>query len=184
MEVWKDVIGFEGEYQVSNTGLVKSVSRIVTRSNGWKLPLKERILKVSFTPDGYPQIKLAHGGKNICRKVHILVAQSFIGERAEGYQVNHIGEVKTNNHVDNLEYVTAKENSNHGTRNERIFSKTTNGKLAIPIIGTHIKTGEKISFPSMCEAERNGFSNSNISMVCSGKQAHHKGYIWEKVVTI
>lgn len=130
--------------------------------------------------NGYYQTRIleekANGrGKDVYH--HRLVALAFIENTENKPQVNHIDENKENNHISNLEWATAAENANHGTRNERSAKS-----LSIPVIGTHIKTGEKIYFPSAREAERvGGFDNGAIGKVARGIWPHYKGYIWEQV---
>lgn len=119
-EVWKDIKGYEGLYQVSNLGRVKSLDRVITYKDGRKCLFRERILKLQTDRYGYCQIQLCKDGEIKNHRIHVLVAKHFIGERPESYQVNHIDENKTNNAVFNLEYLTPKENSNHGTHNARV----------------------------------------------------------------
>ena len=102
-EIWKDVKNYEGHYQVSNLGRVKS----------FKLN-RERIMKAGFDTKGYRQVSLSKDGEQKTRKVHQLVAVAFLGHTPCGYKlvVNHIDIDKLNNNVLNLEIVTVRENSN------------------------------------------------------------------------
>lgn len=104
--------------------------------------------------------------------------ESFVGEKHKGYEVNHKDENKENNNVENLEYITCKENNNYGTRIERMIKTSTNGKKSKKVKGTHLKTGETVIFPSISEAIRQGYG-SKISEVCNGKRNHSGGYKWE-----
>lgn len=114
-EIWRDVPGFEGKYQVSNLGRVKSLDRIDSigrRRTGVLLkPWKER--------NGYRLVSIMSGDKQRRYYVHRLVAETFIGPLPDGYEVNHKDEDKTNNTAGNLEYLTHKDNINYGTANER-----------------------------------------------------------------
>ena len=118
-------------------------------------------------------------GKKRNYQVHRLVAQAFIPNPDNKPQVNHKDEDKTNNKVENLEWVTCKENINYGTRTERSGkSQTNNNKKSKPIYGINIKTNEKIEFPSTMEAQRNGFDHGTIVNCLKGRRKSHKGYQW------
>ena len=123
-EEWKDILGFEGIYQASNLGRVKSLERLNAR--GYRV--KEKILKPQINRRGYYQVGLYKQsiGKNY--KVHRLVYEAFNGQIPEGLQVNHINEVKTDNRLENLNLMTHKENVNWGTRNERAGKVLKNRK--------------------------------------------------------
>ena len=172
-EIWKDIEGYEGLYQVSSEGRIKSLSRLT--SNGRKIA--DRILTPYKNRDGYLQLKLYKDGKYINHKIHRLVANAFIPNPENKPEVNHIDENKENNNVSNLEWVTRKENANHGTRNER--SAKTNSK---PVMGISLDGKSYLYFNSAKDAERlAGFDNSAISRCCRGKLKTYKGYTWSFV---
>ena len=118
-EIWKDVVGYEGYYQVSNLGRVKSLDRI--SSNGRKIKGKILSTKVN-TPPYYPRVSLSVNGKMKLVQVHRLVAQAFVynPDPEHKTQVGHKDESRTNNRADNLEWVTPKENSNMPKHIERL----------------------------------------------------------------
>ena len=161
MEIWKDIEGFEGLYQVSSLGKVKSLNFNHTK--------KEKILKHGSSKEGYLRVNLCKEGKVTTHTVHRLVAQAFIPNPDNKSQVNHKDEDKTNNKVENLEWVTNKENINYGTRIERCSK---------PIYGINVKTNEKIEFSSTREAGRSGFNQGNIVNCLKGRRKSHKGYKW------
>ena len=120
IERWKPITGYEGIYEVSDHGRVRSLDRTITRSDGQVRRLKGKVL--SAPPKqrgGYPRVCLSAHGKDKVRYVHSLVAETFIGTRPDGMEVCHNDGDPTNNHVDNLRYGTPSENEldkvRHGT---------------------------------------------------------------------
>ena len=115
-EIWKDITGYEGLYQVSNLGEVKSLERMISNGKGL-VKVKERILTQSITNWGYYRVALYKNGVRKYCKVHRLVAEAFIPNPESKEQVNHIDGNKLNNCVDNLEWSTRIENLNHARIN-------------------------------------------------------------------
>ena len=111
-EIWKDIKYYEGLYQISNYGNVKSLPKERRNRRGVYIQ-KEKLLSLTNTSTGYKKVELVKDGKRKGFKVHRLVAQAFIPNPDEKPQVNHIDGDKTNNYVDNLEWATASENSIH-----------------------------------------------------------------------
>lgn len=171
MEIWIDIKGYEGLYQVSNFGNVRSLNYHRTGHTRVLSPVENGL--------GYLKVCLCKNGKGKTFRIHRLVAEAFLPNWCEGQQVNHIDEDKTNNHVNNLEWCDIKYNINHGTRNERVAEKNTNGKLS-KIVLQFTKNGELVrEWPSTQEAERKGFNHGHIVSCCSGKLKSYKGYIWK-----
>lgn len=174
MEIWKDIPEYEGLYQVSNLGNVKTVERKSIYSNGRIHYYKERIKK-QFT--GNKNYKIVTLYKNKIPKsfsVHRLVAIAFIPNPKRLPCVNHIDENRQNNDVSNLEWVTYEENTNHGTCIQRRAKKFSKKVYQYDINKNLINT-----YPSCAECERKtGFNSSKISACCNGKRKTHKGYIW------
>ena len=168
-EIWKDVTNYEGLYQVSNLGRVKSI--------GYGT---ERILKLVRLKNGYLKVSLWKNSKNKQFLVHRIVAQAFLSNPQNLSQVNHKDEDKTNNSVQNLEWCDQKYNHNYGTINQRISEKMTNGKLSKPVL-QYTKTGEFVrKWKSTKDVERNlGYSQSYISKCCNGKRNSANGFIWK-----
>lgn len=113
-EIWSPVKDYEGLYEVSNLGRVKSLKRIVERSDGSNRTVNERILKPRMNRGGYSRINLRNQGVQKTRVIHQLVAESFLNHTICGFKlvVNHINFNKTDNRVQNLEIVTQRQNSN------------------------------------------------------------------------
>ena len=114
MEIWKSIEGYEGLYEVSNLGNVKSLERqVLGKLASYTRSVKERILKLKTSKYGYLEVSLHKEGKLSTKRVNRLVAIAFINNVNNYPQVNHIDGNKLNNHIDNLEWVTCKKNINH-----------------------------------------------------------------------
>lgn len=175
-EIWKDITGYEGLYQVSDQGRVKSLKR-----KGCK---KERVLKPAVDQGGYLIVTLSDGEKRKNFKVHRIVCEAFHENHDEKTQVNHINEIKTDNRACNLEWCTAKENINHGTRNTRA-GKAIAKALGKPV-GQYTIGGELIKvFSSTNEVQRiTGFSQGSIWGVANGRYKQAYGFIWKYIEVI
>ena len=145
IEIWKDIPGYEGIYVVSNFGKVKSLQRTRKGSYGSIRIVYEKILNHKIDKDGYHIVTLSKEGKMKYIGVHRLVAQAFIPNPDNLPQVNHRDEDKSNNRVENLEWCTAKYNSNYGTAKERML----NTKLNNGIIKNVFPKGLKSSDPKL-----------------------------------
>ncbi len=110
--IWKHIKGFENLYLVSECGQVKSVPRIIVRSNGRQHTIVSKILKPAVDKSGYKRVGLMKGGKPMTKKVHRLVAETFHVFK-EGQEVNHLDGDKLNNHKDNLEWCSRSDNMKH-----------------------------------------------------------------------
>ena len=164
IEEWRNIIGFEGLYQVSNLGRVKSLK------DRYNNP-REIIMKQNLMKDGYYQIGLWKNSKVKNYFVHRLVAIAFIPNPDNLPFINHIDEDKTNNCVDNLEWCTASYNNVYGNRIEK-YSK--------PILQFDLEGNLVNEFPSIKEAERQtGFKNPNICNCLKGKRKTCGGFIWK-----
>lgn len=127
-EIWKDIDEYIGYYQVSNLGRVKSLDRITSKGRF----RKGQILKQTISTSGYCVVELCKNGSGKQYRVNILVAKTFItnDDPINKTQVGHKDETKTNNRVDNLEWVTPKDNCNMPLRKQRITDSLTGKKLS------------------------------------------------------
>ena len=172
-EIWKPKKDYEGLYEVSNLGRIKSLG------NGNSNNSKERILKPGKVKGGYLQVYLSKNRENKRFYVHRLVAETFIPNPDNLPFINHKDEDKTNNRVDNLEWCTREYNNNYGTRTLRANKTNTNGKLSKRVLQFTL-TGEFIrEWPSASECERNGYSQSHVSDCCRGERKSAYGFRWK-----
>lgn len=180
-EVWKDVVGYEGLYKVSNYGgIVNSKTQ---------KPMKAELCK------GYQRVNLYSKGKYKHHLAHQLVALAFIKNEHDYKCINHKDENKVNNYFDNLEWCDHNYNANYGTRNQRI-SNSKKGKKRKPftdsakinIATAHYKKVKQFdlknnlikTYNSIKEASTiNSIDNSSITKVCKGKKKTSGGFIWQ-----
>lgn len=125
IEIWKDVPGYEGRYQVSNLGNVKSLPKEKKGTLGGSYVTAEKILSAA-TVNGYKKALLYKDGKRIFHSVHRLVAIAFLDNQLA--EVNHINGVKTDNRVENLEWCSSQQNVIHSHKNNLIKNKVRNEK--------------------------------------------------------
>lgn len=166
IEQWKPIVGYEGLYEISNLGRVKSLKYG-----------KERILKPGTDRGGYLTVNIYIDGKRKMFRVHRLVAIAFI-PNPEGFeQINHKDEDKTNNVTLNIEWCSAKYNSNFGTRNERMATSLTNHPaLSKAVEASRFSDFKEIElrFASTAEAGRNGYDQRDVAACCN-KCFHREG---------
>ena len=178
-EIWRDIPNYEGLYQASNLGRVKSLERFRKGKNDCLASVKEKILKPSISHRGYYQVQLWKQSIGKRYMVHRLVWEAFNGSIPEGLQVNHINEVKTDNRLSNFNLMTPKENINYGTGIERSTKKRINGKCSKSVLQFTLDNILIKEYPSIKQAEREtGFANSNIVKCCNGRYKQAYGYIW------
>lgn len=171
MEQWKDIKGFEGRYQVSDLGRIKALNYNRTG--------KERVLVGKKLKNGYLAVSLCKDGKVKQYYVHRLVAEAFIPNPDRLPCINHRDEDRSLNVVSNLEWCDVAYNNTYGTHGEHIRMANINQPEKSKTVYQYTLDGVFVrSYPSLREAERQGYNSGNISLCCSGKNKHHKGYLW------
>lgn len=170
-EIWKPVVGYDGFYEVSNLGQIRSLDRVDKKKRFWK----GRILK-QYPRKGYLHVNLSVNGERNSVAVHRVVAEAFLLNPKNKPQVNHIDENKANNVVSNLEFCTACENVNHGTRSKRSADSQRGEKSH-----SHRITSEQVNeirenyvrgskqFGQKAFADKFGISISAVSLIILGK---------------
>lgn len=181
MEKWKNIKNYEGFYQVSNCGKVKSLKRTVTAINGECRSFNERMLTLhkSKPTERHPVIRyhveLWKDNKRKVASIHRLVSEHFVPNPQGKPQVNHIDGDPSNNHYENLEWVTNSENMKHAYATG--LTKPRNNK---PIKGTNLKTDEELLFDSVEMAARHfGCWEGAIRSVLKGRSKTSCGFHWQ-----
>ena len=164
-EIWKDIKGYEGLYQVSNLGRVKNKRR-------------NRLLKLRLERNGYLRVSLYKNSKVSCKFVHRLVAQNFIPNPNNLEYVNHKDEDKSNNDASNLEWCTRRYNNSYGTRGKRISKTLLEKYKNNPLSHRHTPVRDLVTgevFNSVKEAaQRYGISTTHVQYVSQGKRKSKK----------
>ena len=180
-EIWKDIKGYEGLYQVSNLGRVKSLDKIIVTIDRKNRCQKGKILKLQISKYGYNVITLWNNNISKQFKVHRLVAIAFIPNPNNLPQINHIDEDKLNNKIDNLEWCTALENNHHSNiAKRRHLAGTEASKKPVSqyeINGTLVANYESASEASRKIGKPQG--RSSICKCCNGQLNTYNGYIWK-----
>ena len=176
-EIWKPVVGYEGIYEVSSLGRVKSCERTIIRSNGREINFPDKIMKPSINHKGYEIIDLRNKGNRQGGFVHRLVGKAFIDNPLNKEQINHKNGNKTDNRVQNLEWVTNQENMAHSYKSLGRTNKeaSESRKRVVEQLSDDLSV---ISvFSSIQEAfDKTGINN--ISAVCRGIRPNAGGYKW------
>lgn len=171
-ETWQDIPGYEGLYQASTYGRIKSIKR-------------KKILKPSFNKGGYAQVKLCKNGFLKTISVHLLVARTFLPSpltnSKERIEVNHKSEIKADNRIENLEYLSQSDNLKYGTGYIRRRKSNINHPKKSKIVVQYDLNNNFIKqYPSCAEVKRKcGFNDGYISCCCRGIYEQAYGYIWK-----
>ena len=174
-EIWLPIENYEHLYEVSNLGRVRRLESFVTGKNGVTRKVSGKILKPGTHRNGYLFVTLSKNGIHRHFLLHRLVSTAFLPNPDKKPQVNHKDEDKLNNSVENLEWCTAQENNNYGTKIKR-----TAEKLSKPVLCVELNR----IFPSLSEAaEQLGLTRTNLSCVLAGRYKTAGGYHWEYAET-
>lgn len=176
-EIWKDIAGYEGLYQVSNYGKVKSLNYNHTKT--------EKVLCKKQHKSNYVTVMLCKNGENKNKSIHILVASAFIPNPNSYPCVNHIDGNKKNNNVDNLEWCTHKQNIEHAIKtglanHYGMLGRTgAKNKLSKKIVQYDLQGNVVNRWDCISDAARfYGVRPGNINNCLSGRNKTYKGYIW------
>lgn len=191
-EIWKDISGFEGYYQVSNLGRVKSIDRRVKSGKGNGRISYGRIKQPSINNKGYFMHKLNRNCKQYNFLLHRLVAQAFIPNPNNYPEIDHMDGNPQNNNLENLRWVTHKENSNTEIRKKRLsdshkkekhvrwgkFGKDNPCSKSIACYKNNVLIKK---YDSYTQAEKEGFSRKGIYRNVNNITSSYKGYIWKEL---
>lgn len=195
MENWRDVLGYEGLYQVSDEGRVRSLTRV----NNYGRKVRGQIIKQQKSKHGgYLTVGLCKNGKRTLFFVHRLVAMAFIEPTDTTETVNHINEIKTDNRVENLEWMTLHDNTLYGTHMQRM-AESRKGKAAGPahpnygrrgsqalsnkgpVVGVSMKDSSEVCFDTAATAARAlHLSTGQLCDAINGKAKSCGGYYWRR----
>ena len=167
-EIWKDVVGYEGYYQVSDLGRIRSLDRVTCGKH-----ITGKIITQRRTRGGYLFVSFYRDGAGKHERVNRVVATAFIDNPEQKPHAGHLNDIKTDNRSCNLYWTDASENTTHNGRHLRVGKK-----IGKPIIG--VKGDETVMFISSLDAARHGFNASAIRNCVTGIAKRHRGYEWKR----
>jgi hypothetical protein len=174
-EIWKDIPNYEGYYQASTVGSVRSLDRVSIRC-GIKMNMTGKIIKQKEDSTKYYKVGLYKKGKRTTRQTHSLVLETFLGKIPKGLEINHKNGNTRDNRVENLEYVTHQYNMHHASINNLMNTDSRNCKKVMML---SLNNEPLLWFDSIKEAsEMSGANNSSISQCCNNTRKTAGNYKW------
>lgn len=175
-EIWKPIPGYEGYYEASSLGRIRSVCRFVNAGYGKRLH-KGRILILFPDRDGYLKTSVCKNNISKSVFVHRLIAETFLQNPLGLPVINHKNEIKTDNRVENLEFCTIHYNNIYNGRMQRIANKKKRPVIQLSLEGKPLKTWDC----SGSASSELGINRANIVAVLQGQRHKAGGYRWEYV---
>lgn len=179
LEEWRSIAGYEGSYEVSSLGRVRSLDRY----NNKPQFVRGRMMKLHMrTNHGYPVVTLTKDGIPQPFLVHRLVADAFVDNPRRKPQVNHLNGVRKDARASNLEWTTRSENQRHAyeTLKRGWVSSHLPAYRGLPKPVVAVSGDDRISFESIGEAQSRGFNAGLVRECLAGKRASYKGYEWRR----
>lgn len=178
-EIWKDIVGYEGLYQISNYARIKRLSRKVKSGFGSYRTINEMILTPK-SDNGYKRIGLTKDNVRKMHSIHRLVYEAFVGKINDGYELDHIDTDRTNNSLSNLRIVTSQENKNNPLTLKHYSTANKKKAKRRGVIVMDLDGNIMYYFSSMSDAARElGLHVSGIGHCCKGDFKDYKGYKFE-----
>lgn len=178
-EVWKDVVGFEDYYEVSNQGRVRSKDRLLIYESGKTVHRKSKIKKPTVDGNSYPRVGLQVRGKLTMKMVHRLVAEAFIPNPNNLPIINHKDEDKTNSNVDNLEWCDNSYNVSYSNKgiDRRKTKVVANFGVVLKLTLSGVEVGRYNGLTEACAA--NGYCRGRLDKVVNSNISRvYDGFIW------